>query len=172
MLRLFLSHSWDHDHHRDGLHRLIGARWIQDVDWCDTSVPRDAPLHVRGGAELRRELRARIYQSDALVVFAGIYSSHSDWIGFEVTTAAAQYKPVIGVRPRQQQNISKVVEQDAWEIVGWNGDSVTGAVLRNIPAVKANALTAAIEERARLWRYLATVPVAPRPPLYPWHLLK
>jgi hypothetical protein len=166
MLKLFISHSWDHDHHRDGMHGLIGSRWIRGLDWCDTSVPRDEPLHVSGGPPLRRALRDRIFGSDAVVVFAGIYSSYSDWIDFEVTTAAAQFKPIIGVRPRAQQNLSRVVLDDAWEIVGWNAESVTSAIIRNAAYSATKELITTLQNRAAVAAYLSRMGRA-RPTLPP-----
>jgi hypothetical protein len=151
---LFLSHSWDHSDHREGLGNLISAQWGTDT-WSDLSAPRSDPMHARDPRAPKRQLRDRIFQCDALIVFGGIYSSFSDWIGFETATAFAQYKPVIGVMPRGQTNCSAVVRDSASEIVGWTSQSVCTAILRHMNQSRRLALEPRLEPTRHLARLMA-----------------
>lgn len=154
-LRLFISHSWDHEGHRDGLADLISAEWMNPFSWIDLSVPKDNPLHVRGDMELETALRRRIAASDAVLAFAGIYSSRSDWIEFEVKTAWAQFKPIIAVRPRAQHKLSRVVTDRAAEIVGWNGNSARNAILKHLPEITLEAVLPRLRRSELVTRTLA-----------------
>jgi hypothetical protein len=158
MLNLFISHSWDHNDHREGLHDLISKHWQQHIDWMDTSVPRHAPLHISGGKALKAALRERIACCDALVVFAGMYSSYSEWIEFEVLTAAAQFKPIIGVKPWAQQKLSQVVVEDASELVGWNSASVCNGILRWLPASTYRRFDEHFRQKRALQAWLNSLP--------------
>lgn len=139
-LRLFGSHSWDHRHHRDGLHQLIDTRWRKNVHWIDLAVPREHPLHVTGGAALERALFARLQRTEVLLAFAGMYSSYSPWIEFEVETAFYLGVPIIAVKPRSQKQLSSVVMDHCTFEVGWNGKSVREAILDCLPDPRWAAL--------------------------------
>jgi hypothetical protein len=146
-LWLFLSHSWDHAHHRDGLTDLIESRWLKGAQWFDLAVPRHHPLHCGNTAEVAKRLAERIQACDVLIAFAGLYSSHSAWIEFEVKTAVSLGKPIIAVRPRGQERLSQVVTLNAHREVGWNGRSVRAAVLELLPSYRLRQISANIQSR-------------------------
>lgn len=146
-LRLFCSNSWDHRHHRDGLHGLIDARWQKNIHWRDLAVPREHPLHISGGEALKRALTARIFRSEVLLAFAGKYSSFSYWIEFEVETAFDLGVPIVAVKPWGQKQLSSVVMDHCTLEVGWNGKSVRESILDCLP----NDRWASIEPTLRRW---------------------
>lgn len=69
-----------------------------------------------------------IARSDAILAIAGVYATHSDWMNWELSTATILKKPIIGVRPRGQERISRVVSDYALEIVSWNTESIVSAI--------------------------------------------
>lgn len=144
-LRLFISHSWDHEHDKNGLHRLISLAWAEGAVWRDLAVSRDHPLHVHGGAELKAKLTQRIDSSEILIAFAGKYSSYSDWIEFEVATARKCGRPVVAVVPRgDDEHLSAVVLEHCNAQVGWNGKSVREAIVRLLPADRRKSIEAGL----------------------------
>lgn len=131
-LWFFGSHSWDHDHDREGMHRLIGAGWRRHL-WRDLSVPRHAPLHINGGSALENAISRRISASEVVLAFAGKYSSYSDWIEFEIETAVWLGKPIVAVVPRGEVQPSTVVMDHHTIEAGWNGKSIREAILDCLP---------------------------------------
>lgn len=155
--QLFCSNSWDHVDHHNGLHGLINRKWFQGIDWVDCAVPRNHPIHESDPQRLREILRDRILYSDVFLVFAGVYSSHSEWIEFELATAFAQYKPIVAIAPRAQLKFSSVVMKYNPPLVGWNSTSVCSAIRTALPA----------QRRAELEHQLLLSEVIKTPPRVP-----
>ena len=57
-----------------------------------------------------------------------MYAVHSEWIEYEVDEAVRMGKYIIGVRPWGQQRIPAIIQDNADVMVGWNSDSVIGAI--------------------------------------------
>ena len=57
-----------------------------------------------------------------------MYVDYSEWIDFEIETAKAYHKPIIGVKPWGQERTPLEVQEDADVMVGWNSASVVQAV--------------------------------------------
>ena len=163
MLVLFLSHSWDHMYDRQGLHRLISARWTKGVDWCDLSVPEEHPLHLQHTSHLEAAISDRIAQSELLIAFAGVYSSRSDWIEFEVETARYQGKPVVAVVPRGQRNLSSFVMDRADIEAGWNGRSVREAILDALPRSRRAQIEPQLRRSERIAEILDVIDLPRKP---------
>ena len=58
--------------------------------------------------------------TQVVIVLAGMYVNHSDWIQFEIDEAKRLNKPIIGVRPWDQQRVPRAVESIAIVMHGWN----------------------------------------------------
>jgi len=101
-IRIFSSHRWAYGEHRDGLHALL-APWRKGTDFVDLSVPEAHPLHASATSQVARELVNRIRASHIVLVFAGMYANHSDWMKREIDWAFAREKHIIPVIPHQQQ---------------------------------------------------------------------
>ena len=124
---LFISHSWNYG---DQYARLVGL--LRERPWFsfrNYSVPRDDPVHTAGS---ERELRAAIYRQmrpcHVVLVLAGVYATYSKWITVEVALAMEFDKPIVAVAPWGSQRISAVVREAADALVGWNTESVVGAI--------------------------------------------
>lgn len=124
---LFISHSWNYDQEYARLvHLLEGAN---NFDFRDYSVPKEEKFDTETDEELKQVLREKqIKPSSVVVVLAGLYSTHSDWIGKEVRIAEEEGKPILGVEPWGSKRTSNYVEQHADKMVGWNTDSIVDGI--------------------------------------------
>ena len=78
--------------------------------------------------DLKEALKRQIRPANIIIILAGMYATHSDWIEFEIDYAEELKKPMIGVKPRGQQRIPKVVQDAVKEMVGWNTSSIVRAI--------------------------------------------
>lgn len=123
---IMISHSWDYNDHYE---KVCG--WLDEAKyfkWSNYSVPLSQPLDVKGKRELQEKLRNRISNCSCIIVLSGMYVSYSEWIDYEIDTAKALGKPVIGVKPWGQEHVPTKVQSDSTVLVGWNSDSVVQAV--------------------------------------------
>ena len=130
---LFISHSWQYGDAYDRLTNLLNERgyfWYKDY-----SVPKDDPVHTNGtDKELMEAIYNRIKLCHVVLIMGGVYSTYSKWINKEILIANNSFsipKPIIGIKPWGQTNISKVVQDNAIEIVGWNTESIVSAIRRH-----------------------------------------
>ena len=127
---LFISHSWAHD---DSYYRLVNLLKKQsNFHFKNFSVTKEDPIvSTQDDEALYTAIYNQIRPSSVVLILAGIYVSHSKWINQEIEIAKREFhtpKPIIAIRPRGQNNISKVVRQNADELVYWNAESVVAAV--------------------------------------------
>ena len=129
--RLFISHAW---HHSGQYCRLLETlRDRPNLEFYHRSVPAHDPLDVRTTTGLERKLRDQMRNCHAVIALAGVYATCRVWIRKELFMALAYNKPVVAVRPRGQQGISQVVQDSADRIVGWNTESIAGAICEVAP---------------------------------------
>ena len=127
---LFISHSWAYSDQYDRLVRLLNQ--APTFPYKNYSVPRDSPIHTRGSdAELYAAIKEQIRSASCVLIAAGVYASHSKWIDKEITIAAQEYsKPIIGIKPHENVNVSSKVRAAAAEIVAWRKASIEAAIVR------------------------------------------
>ncbi len=66
-----------------------------------------------------------------IVILAGVYATYSKWINNEIRIAQRGFqspKPILAIQPRGSERISTVVQDAADIIVGWNTESIVGAI--------------------------------------------
>ena len=66
-----------------------------------------------------------------ILILAGVYATYSEWINIEIDLALRGFvnaKPIVAIRPWGSERISEPVRQAADRIVGWNTESVVGAI--------------------------------------------
>ena len=80
---------------------------------------------------LTNALRQQIRPVNCVLILAGMYVNHRDWIQKEIELAASFGKPVVGVVPWAQQVTPVAVSSTAREMVRWNTDSIVAAVRRH-----------------------------------------
>lgn len=124
--RLFISHAWDyHDDYTRLINLLNNAPNFQ---YSNYSVPRDDRFGKMSKAQLEEEIRQQIRPVNCFLALGGVYMSHSDWIQFELDFAVSINKPIVGIKPWGNTNVSRAVSDVAKVVVGWNTDSIVDAI--------------------------------------------
>lgn len=125
---IFISHAWSY---HDDYYRVV--RFLQDApffQWRNYSVPEHDPLQLKTKSALEDQLRKQIRPVNVVLILAGMYAAHSDWIQFEIDFANTIHKPMIGIRPRGQQRTPIAVKNAVDEMVGWRTASIVSAIRR------------------------------------------
>lgn len=122
--RLFISHAWKYD---DDYYRLCDLLNNKSYfSWINYSVPQHDPIETKDG--LKEKLKNQIRPVNAVIVIAGMYANHSDWIEFEVEFSKLINKPIIVVKPWGQERVPTYLQNNATVIVSWNTDSIVDAI--------------------------------------------
>lgn len=124
---IFISHAWDYNDEYERVVEFLNE--FESLDWQDHSVPLSDPLDTVNDPHLRARLRDQIRTTSVVLVLAGMYSAHREWIQTEIELAQEFDKPIIGIRPYGSQQTANVVEQAATEMVGWRQQSIVGAIV-------------------------------------------
>ena len=122
---LFISHAWTHN---DEYYRLI--EFLNNAPWFhyrNYSVPEHDPLGTRTDHQLWEALERQIRPVNCVLVLAGMYANHRDWMKAEIDIAQGFNKPIIGIRPWGQQRTPVEVQNTA-HMVGWNTASIVQAI--------------------------------------------
>ena len=126
--RIFISHAWRYN---DDYYRLVNLLDnAPNFTYANYSVPNHDPLDANNATRLREALRRQIRPVEVVVIIAGMYVNHSDWIQFEMDYAAELGKPMIGVRPWGGERTPQAVANAVDELVGWNTTSIVEAIRR------------------------------------------
>ena len=127
---LFISHSWGYSDAYDGLVKLLDAK--PQFSYRNYSVPKDDPIHTSGtDKDLYEAIKRKIQPTQVVVIMAGVYATHSKWINKEIDIAQNAFTtatPILAIQPWGAEKTSKVVKDAADRIVGWNTDSIVGAI--------------------------------------------
>ena len=130
--RAFISHAWDYGDEYQRIVNLLNN--APRFNWSNYSVPEDSPIHVhrRRGATraIRDGLSNHIRPTHIVLILAGMYGAHSDWMQREMDISLEMNKPVLGIRPWGAQRIPQAVQDASDEVVGWTTDSVVSAIRR------------------------------------------
>ena len=126
---LFISHSWSHSDAYERLIQLLRADpWFPFVDH---SIPKDDPVHTSSPVVLSMAIQHEILSCHVVLVLAGVYATYSSWIQEEIRQAkhgVVPPRPVIGIKPFGNTQVSSVVGDNADVIVGWRTQSVVDAI--------------------------------------------
>ena len=126
--RLFISHSWSYSDAYDGLIRLLNN---QNLNYYNHSVPMSDPIHTNGtDSQLYAAIKNKISGTNCVLALAGVYASYSKWIDKEIEISNAFGKPIIAIEPFASEKTSKIVKENAIEIVKWRGSSIVEAIKR------------------------------------------
>jgi len=126
---IFISHAWTYSSH---YWTVVG--WFNDTqnfDWKNCSVPSHDSLPDKTRKGLKEALTRQIQPAQVVIILAGMYAAHSDWIEYEIAEAQRMGKTIIGVKPWGQERVPQIVQDAAYLMVGWNSTSVVQAV-RNL----------------------------------------
>lgn len=123
---IMISHSWDYDNYYQTI-----KGWLDDAkyfDWTNYSVPLSKPIDSKSKNELKEKIKNRISLCSCVIILSGMYVAYSEWIDYEMDTAVALRKPIIGVKPWGQERTPTKVQNNADVMVGWNSASIVEAV--------------------------------------------
>lgn len=83
--------------------------------------------------DLEEELRQQIRPVQCVVVLAGMYAAHSDWIQFEIDYAKSLGKPILGIVPWGAERTPTSVTLAANKMVGWNTATIVSGIREITP---------------------------------------
>lgn len=123
----FISHSWNCSPHYNTL-----LEWIDSskIFYKNYSVPCTDPFNTRSTAKLQAAITEQIAHASVVIVTAGIYVSHSEWIDYEIQEAVRMGKPILAVKPWGNERLPQIVQNNATLIVNWNSASFIDALKR------------------------------------------
>lgn len=114
--RIFISHAWSYN---EEYYRLVkGFTDFPNFDFRNYSVPEHDPFDT--SAKLSKKLLDQMNPVQVVIVVAGMYAAYSDWIQYEIDEAVRLGKPIIGVRPWNQERVPTSVQNAATIMHGWN----------------------------------------------------
>lgn len=123
---VFISHSWAYIDDLKNLRNLLNDRSYFNVEF-EEATP-DEPINSENAEYIKRRLREKIRNADIVLGIAGMYASYSDWMEWELDTAIKNDIPIVGVIPRGQERISRVVYSRSKQDVRWNTESIVTAI--------------------------------------------
>ena len=125
MYHIFISHAWRYNQQYETV-----LTWLKEsgLVFRNYSVPRCNPFAVQSTSRLEQSITAQIRPASCVIILSGMYAAHSDWIEYEIREAVRMGKYIIGVRPRGQERIPLIIQNNADVMVGWNSSSVIGAI--------------------------------------------
>jgi hypothetical protein len=126
---IFISHAWNYSNHYQTL-----VNWFNEEAnfiWSNCSVPTTDPLPDKTSAGLSRGMTRQISPSQVVIILAGMYSAHSEWIEYEIQEAKRMGKTIIAIKPWGQERVPQIVQNASiCEPVGWNRSSIINAIRR------------------------------------------
>ena len=130
---LFISHSWSYGDAYDGLVKLLDK--APRFEYRNYSVPENDPVHdAATDTALKKAILQQMNACQIVIVIAGVYATYSKWINIELDLAKKHFdKPVLAIKPWASKRTSTVVQDAADCIVGWNTNSIVGAIRQLVP---------------------------------------
>ena len=127
---LFISHSWSYTDAYEKLCALLDK--ADNFSYKNYSVPKDDPVHDADNMqELYDAIKAQIAPCHIVIIMAGKYATYSKWIKREIKIAKSEFsnpKPILGVKPWANTQVSSVVSDNADKLAGWNTSSIVAAI--------------------------------------------
>lgn len=131
--RIFIGHAWKYSKHYKRVEQWLNeAQSEGEFTWSNCSEYEDKPLvelnSKAGKANLQEELDCQIKSASIVIVLSGMYTNHSDWIGYEIDSAVNNGKHIIGIQPWTQGKVPKKISENANTMVGWDKSSLIKAI--------------------------------------------
>ena len=124
---IFISHSWSYSYTYQELISLLDSNPY--FKYKDYSVPKDDPIHGANSDEkLKQAIKNQMQHASCVLILAGVYSTYSKWINIEISLAKALNKKIIAVEPWGSEKTSRIVKNNADEIVKWQSSSIIRAI--------------------------------------------
>ena len=126
MYNLFISHAWKYNSEYYNLVDLLNN--ASYFSWKNYSVPQHDALDTKTNKELSDALHRQISPCSCVLIIAGMYYNHREWIQKEIEIANEYHKPIIVVRPRGQERMPSELTSSSYHLVNWNTDSIVSAI--------------------------------------------
>ncbi|HCL4480003.1 TPA: TIR domain-containing protein [Clostridium botulinum] len=123
---LFISHAWDYNSDYYSLINKLNA--YPYFSYKNYSVPEHDALDTNTNTELYESLKKQIAPTSVVLIIAGMYYNHREWIQKEINIAKAYNKPIIAIRPWGAEKMPTEVSNEATVVVNWNIDSIVQAI--------------------------------------------
>lgn len=123
---LFISHAWSYSSHYNTM-----VTWLNEeprFTWKNYSVPSSDACPDKTIKGLKSCLTRQINLGQGIILLAGMWVNHSDWIAYEINEALRLGKTIIGVHPWGQEKTPVKVQDAADTMVNWNRSSVVSAI--------------------------------------------
>jgi len=123
---LFISHAWSYETHYNTL-----VTWLNEepnFSWRNYSVPSHDSCPDKTKTGLKSCLTRQINPTQGIIILAGMWAAHSEWVEYEIDEAVRLGKTIIGVRPWGQERTPVKVQNAADIMVAWQRSSIIDAV--------------------------------------------
>ena len=123
---LFISHAWSYESHYNTI-----VDWFYkepNFIWKNYSVPSNDSCLDRTKIGLKLCLTRQINPAQGIIILAGMWAAHSEWIEYEVDEAIRLNKTIIGVKPWGHERTPVKVRSAATVMVNWQRSSLIEAV--------------------------------------------
>lgn len=122
---VFISHAW---HYGDQYNTVVD--WLKESTLLvrNYSVPKHDPVDAKNIPKLKAALTEQISHANIVIIIAGMYVAHSNWIDYEIDEAVRMGKTIIALKPRGNEQIPLKVQDAAKELVYWNSQSLINAI--------------------------------------------
>ena len=134
---IFISHAWDHSSDYDRLIKLL--KNAKRFDCSNSSVPKTRRLGRRTDRQLERALRRQIAPAHSVLIIAGMYVKHREWIQKEIDIAMEMHKNIIIVKPHGAQRMPTEL-QGFPQKVGWDTKNIIRSI-RNPISISPESLS-------------------------------
>lgn len=123
--RIFPAHAWERDDDYLRLFEYLESTtnfFYRNVCDPDSSPPGESI------AERRTRMLAALKEAEVVLVPAGTYDAHRDWVDFTIDAAHAHDLPVIVLEHFGPQELPDALRERADKIVGWNSRTIEDAI--------------------------------------------
>lgn len=125
---LFISHAWDYNSDYYSLEKKLKEDpWFSFKNY---SVPQHDTLKTKTNKELDEALCRQIAPTSVVLIIAGMYYNHRQWIQREIEIAKAYRKPIIVIRPWGAERMPSELTTSDFIQVNWQTSSIIEAIKR------------------------------------------
>lgn len=130
---LFISHHHRDDALVDKFTKLLGSKGWDVRNSSIRAKPANQARLDKGMVKestIKRLLRMKVSWASTVVVLIGQQTHQRSWVNWEIDQAHAQGKRIVGVYEQggKESDIPASLEKYASAIVGWNSESIMGAI--------------------------------------------
>ena len=122
---IFISHAWKYN---DDYYTIIDWLNHSSIVYHNYSVPEHDPLDAGNTSKLKSALTEQMKHANIVIIIAGLYTNHSDWIKYEIDESKRMNKKIIAIKPRGNVNLPFQVQDAANKIVNWNRNALIEAI--------------------------------------------